>query len=101
MKASITRNTDLKPVYGRAGGLALILLLTSCAGTPSPEQVAAGVECEYVKVTGSNMPVRECTTAAQREAIAAMRREAGEQGLRDMQKLDEFGVESVGASSLP
>lgn len=75
------------------------LLLVSCAGDPA-RSARAGEECVYVKVTGSNLPVKECRTAEERAAIAAMEREAGEQGVRNQRDLDEFGVEAAGADSL-
>ena len=84
----------------KAIGLPLAgLLLASCANDPA-QSANAGEECVYVRVTGSNMPVKECSTAEEREAIAASNREAAEQGLRDLQTLGEFGVEAPGAASL-
>ncbi|MGV3591132.1 MAG: hypothetical protein ACO1PZ_05540 [Gammaproteobacteria bacterium] len=74
-------------------------LLVSCANPPR-DTAGADQECVYVKVTGSNMPVKECRTAAEREALAAQNEEAAQQGLRDLRALDEFGVASPGADSL-
>lgn len=75
------------------------LLVVSCAGDPA-NSANAGEVCEYVRVTGSNMPIKECRSPEERAAIAAREREAAEQGLRNQRDLDEFGVESVGAASL-
>lgn len=75
-----------------------VLLLTSCANPPATAD--AGQECVYVKVTGSNLPVKDCRPRAEREALAAQNEEAAQQGLRDLRNLDEFGVASPGADSL-
>ena len=77
------------------------MLLAACVNPPRETAQADGdEECVYVKVTGSNLPVKECTTREQREALAAQNREAGEQGFRNLRDLGEFGVESAGADSL-
>jgi hypothetical protein len=73
-------------------------LLVSCQNPVNTDQ--AGRECVYVKVTGSNMPVRQCSTREEREALAAQQEEAAQQGLRDLRALEEFGVASPGADSL-
>ncbi|ADN77372.1 hypothetical protein Fbal_3173 [Ferrimonas balearica DSM 9799] len=52
----------------------LALTLMACSSTPETDVAAADVEaeedkgviCEKVKVTGSRLPVRKCTTAEQR-----------------------------------
>lgn len=74
-------------------------LLASCANPPR-DAASADQECVYVKVTGSNMPVKECRTTEEREALAAQNEEAAQEGLRDLRALDEFGVASPGADSL-
>lgn len=74
-------------------------LLTACANPPR-DTANADQECVYVKVTGSNMPVKECRTAEERAALAAQNEEAAQQGLSDLRRLDEFGVASPGADSL-
>jgi hypothetical protein len=79
---------------------ASVLLLASCANPPPTDAQGNAQECVYVRVTGSNLPVKECRTQAEREALAARNREAAEQGVEDLRKLDEFGVESAGAASL-
>jgi hypothetical protein len=88
--------------FSPTSALVLVLgfLLASCAGTANPTQAGAEVECVYVKVTGSNLPVKECRSKAEREALAAETREASEDLFRQNQTLDEFGTESVGADSL-
>ena len=96
----IVSNAAYKRHCRPAALLALSLLLVSCANPP-PDQAAAGQECVYVRVTGSNLPVKQCSTPEERAAIAAREREAGEQGVRDMRDLNEFGVEAAGAESLP
>lgn len=77
-----------------------LLLLTACAGTPSSGTASADEECVYVRVTGSNLPIKECRSRAEREAIAARNEEAAQNSLRDIQLLDEAGDQSLGADSL-
>jgi hypothetical protein len=79
--------------------LVLGLLLVSCAGTTN-SQAGAGEECVYVKVTGSNLPVKECRSAAEREAIAANNRQASDEYFQDALLLEETGGASLGADSL-
>lgn len=83
-----------------ASMLIAALALASCVNPVDTSQAAAGQECVYVKVTGSNMPVKECRTREEREALAEQNAEAAQQGLRDLRTLEEFGVESPGADSL-
>lgn len=104
MKHWYTRN---KLLSGRATGLfapatllGSLLLLTSCAGTPSADSASADEECVYVRVTGSNLPIKECRSRAEREAIAAANEQAAQNSLRDIQLLDEAGDQSLGADSL-
>lgn len=97
----IDSNGSIARTCGRAGTLVLVLLLASCVNPPPKDAAGVEMECVYVERTGSNLPVRECRTAEERAAIAAREREAGEQGVRDMRDLNEFGVESAGADSLP
>jgi hypothetical protein len=75
-------------------------LLASCVNPVNSDQAGVEQECVYVKVTGSNLPVKECRTAEERAALAAQREEAAQQGLRDLRNLDEFGVAAPGAASL-
>jgi len=77
--------------------LASGLLLAACT---NPVRDTAGQECVYVRVTGSNLPVKECRTAEERAALAARERDAAEQGLDNLQDLQEYGVEAPGAASL-
>lgn len=74
-------------------------LLAACANPPR-DTASADQECVYVKVTGSNMPVRDCRPRAEREALAEQTGEAAQQGLSDLRRLEEFGVASPGADSL-
>src|SRR5690606_19702500 len=77
-----SKHVQYPGVAGR-GGLALtpvlaagaVLLLAACAGTP-PGGVAGAEECVYVRVTGSNLPVKECRSREEREAIAAANEQA-------------------------
>ncbi|MBO2618428.1 hypothetical protein [Shewanella algae] len=51
----------------------MVLCLGACSSTNETQQAQADVErndgyrCEKVTVTGSRMPIRRCTTQAQRE----------------------------------
>lgn len=82
-----------------AGLLISGLLLASCRNPVRDEQASGGEECVYERVTGSNMPVKRCSTAEQREALAAREREGAEQGLENLQDLQEFeGLAPGGAS---
>jgi hypothetical protein len=79
---------------------ALGCLLVSCAGTPANGTASADEECTYVRVTGSNLPVKQCSSAAEREAIAARNEEAAQNSAEDIRLLDETGAQSLGADSL-
>ena len=83
-----------------AAAISAALLLGACAGTPSGDTASADEECVYVKVTGSNLPIKECRSRAEREAIAAANEQAAQNSLRDIQLLDEAGDQSLGADSL-
>ena len=88
---------------GRLKGLSLVvlgLLLASCAGTPANDTARADEECVYVRVTGSNLPIKECRSKAERDALAAQQQEAAQNSARDIQLLDETGGASLGADSL-
>lgn len=90
-----------RPLFALSGILAA-LLLGACVGTPAENaQAGADEECVYVRVTGSNLPVKECRSRAEREAIAARNQEAAQNSARDIQLLDEAGNQSLGADSLP
>lgn len=101
-----SKHVQYPGVAGR-GGLALtpvlaagaVLLLAACAGTPSGG-VAGAEECVYVRVTGSNLPVKECRSREEREAIAAANEQAVQNSVRDIQLLDEVGDRALGADSL-
>jgi hypothetical protein len=83
-------------------GMFCALLLGACAGTPAGNaQAGSDQECVYVRVTGSNLPVKECRSREEREAIAAREREAAQNSARDIQLLDEAGDRALGADSLP
>jgi hypothetical protein len=105
MKPINLKNTDSNGASARSCGRAafplLVLLLASCANPPPADQAGTGEECVYVRVTGSNLPVKECRTAAEREAIAATEREASEQGLRDLRQLEEYDGKAPGGDSIP
>jgi hypothetical protein len=80
--------------------LAAAFLLTSCRN-PSRDLVAsADQECVYEEVTGSNLPVKRCRSAEERAALAAREREGAEQGLDNLQDLQEFEGLAPGADSL-
>lgn len=88
---------------GRLKGLPFMvlgLLLVSCAGTPANDTARADEECVYVRVTGSNLPIKECRSKAERDAIAAQQQAAAQNSARDIQLLDETGGASLGADSL-
>ncbi|HHX81368.1 MAG TPA: hypothetical protein GX696_00105 [Pseudomonadaceae bacterium] len=80
--------------------IVLGLLLASCAGTPANNTAGADEECVYVRVTGSNLPIKECRSKAERDAIAAQQQAAAQNSVRDIQLLDETGGASLGADSL-
>lgn len=80
--------------------LGSLLLLGACAGTPAAGTASADEECVYVKVTGSNLPVKDCRPRGEREALAAQQQEAAQNSARDIQLLDEAGDRSLGADSL-
>lgn len=82
------------------GVLGSALLLAACANPVDTAAADGDQECVYVRVTGSNLPVKECRSRAERETLAAQNEEAAQQGLRDLRNLDEFGVASPGAESL-
>ena len=81
-----------------ATGLTALLLLASCANPVPADQAANGQVCEYVRVTGSNLPVKQCRS--QDEVLAAAERDAAEQGLRDLQVLQEYEGKAPGGDSL-
>jgi hypothetical protein len=83
----IRRTLQLVPV---ACLLASGFLLTSCRNPSRDLQATDGQECVYVRVTGSNLPVRQCRTAEESAALAAQEREGAEEGLDDLQDLQEF-----------
>jgi hypothetical protein len=76
--------------------LASALLLVSCRNPGRDLQASSDQECVYVEVTGSNLPVKQCRTREERDALAAQEREGAEEGLDDLQDLQEFGVENGG-----
>lgn len=45
----------------------IVLGVAGCSAVDKSEQADSGYRCVNVKVTGSNLPRRECTTRAQRE----------------------------------
>jgi hypothetical protein len=78
---------------------ASVLLLVSCRNPGRDLEASADQECVYVEVTGSNLPVKQCRTREEREALAAQaarERDGAEEGLDDLQDLQEFGVENGG-----
>lgn len=81
-----------------ATGMAALLLLTSCQNPVSADQAANGQVCTYERVTGSNLPVKVCRS--QDEVLAAAERDAAEQGLRDLQVLQEYEGKAPGGDSL-
>lgn len=58
---------------GCVASVVMVLCLGACSSTDESQQAQADVErsdgyhCEKVTVTGSRMPIRRCTTQAQRE----------------------------------
>lgn len=77
-----------------------VFLLSSCRNPVRDEQAGAGQECVYEKVTGSNMPVKRCTTAEERAALAATEREGAEQALDNLQDLQEYEGLAPGGDSI-
>jgi hypothetical protein len=99
------KHEQYRGVTGRDGltlipALSAVLLLTACAGTPGGGVASAEEDCVYVRVTGSNLPVKDCRPRGEREALAAQQREAAQNSARDIQLLDEAGDRSLGADSL-
>lgn len=74
-----------------AAVLAPALLLAGCKNPVPQDQAGNDVVCVYERVTGSNLPVRTCRTAAERAALAAQMEEAAQQEILDQRRLDEFG----------
>lgn len=88
-------------VFKSFSSLALGMLLVSCANDPNARpQASSDQVCVYVKNTGSNLPVKECRTRAERQALTENTREASEELFRQSQALDETGAQSLGADSL-
>ena len=58
---------------GCVAAAVMVLCLGACSSTDETQQAQAevdrsdGYRCEKVTVTGSRMPIRRCTTQAQRE----------------------------------
>lgn len=80
--------------------LASGLLLVSCKNPVPDAQASDGMECVYVRVTGSNLPVKQCRTAEERAALAASEREGAVQALDNLQDLQEYEGKAPGGDSL-
>jgi hypothetical protein len=79
--------------------LAAAFLLASCRNPSRDLQASAGQECVYERVTGSNLPVQRCRTAEEMAALA-QEREGAEQGLDNLQDLQEFEGLAPGGDSI-
>lgn len=51
--------------------VAIAMMVAGCAGTPDSAKAdrahGKGYRCDVIKVTGSHLPTKRCTTTAQRE----------------------------------